>query len=264
MSDFINPQLQKQTISSPSYKKEIVLNRNNVRLNFLLARVSQGKWKIRFIVELRLSGNQINPMKQVRASTVNMASLKKAILDNVSSYDLKYIDLDYFNTNTAEFYFDHEKWLKDATANLTPRTHMSKFDREFKLKKKLPSMITTTYTSPDLQKLIVNAFKDWLEKSKKENDFFKYLIPRTQRSKIRTKFRNMFEWEYDIQWNKIIATLKSIYIMALLYAVGEGISKLNSKNINSSKKNLFSVKVKSKIPKFDSKKWEKFIKKRFI
>ena len=60
-------------------------------------------------------------------------------------------------------------------------------------------------------------------------------------------------------------TLKSLYILGLLYAVGLMTKKMTKRDIEGSyKRGLFAEKVKKNVKVFDGKKWESFIKRPFI
>lgn len=264
MPNFISPNLIQQNLSPPQYDEKLKLTKYDVKLTFLYSKDNGVDYTLTYAVQILPKGNKIDPSKPFTVANIDMISLREAILGNIPPSDLKYIILQSFDNIKAIFKFNVDKWMKDATMGIRPMIHISKFDRSFKLKKAPPRVILYEPTRNVFEQFITRKFKDWLESSKKEAKFFKYLVPENQRNKIRTKFRNMFDWSYDSQWNKIIATLKPLYIMALLYATGEVIKGLRASSITRSKKELFSTKVEKNLPKFDRKKWETFVKKKFI
>ena len=71
----------------------------------------------------------------------------------------------------------------------------------------------------------------------------------------------MFDYEYDWQTNTMVAKLKPVYIMGLVFAVGTAVNRQDKK---SYVKIDFEKSVKRKSKKFDRKKWQSFIKKKFI
>jgi len=260
----ISPQLQKQNIPSVNYSSKIKLSSKDVGLDFLLAKDTGRFYEVHFALQINPKGHEIDPSVPLTPRNIDMSSLHKAIMNNIRPYDQRYMVISDFDTNKVKFRFNHEKWMKKATSGLTPKTKYSKFDREFKLKVAPPPMILTTHVRKPFEDFIVRKFLDWLESSHKEAKYFKYLFPNSIRSRIRTKARNMFDWEYDTQWNTVIARLKNIYILALLYATGEITKRLTSRNLQKSQKELFATKVKKNMDKFDRKKWEKFIRRKFV
>lgn len=265
MAGFISTELTKQTLSKELYSSKIILNKNEVSLDFLESKDMGNSFKLIYIIRINTKGRKLDPGKVMSMTTLDLESLKNGIVSNFSVYDKKYLMLKAFDDKRAIFEFNYEKWLKEATNGMVGKTYFSKFDREFKFKILPPKEIKKDLLSIKFEKFITRKFLDSLEKKTKEQkEFFKYLIPPKEQKKIKTSFRNMFDWYYDSQWNKMVAKLKSIYIIALMYATGSAIKKLSQKNITKSQKELFSTKVSNNLISFDKKKWEDFTRKRFF
>jgi len=192
-----------------------------------------------------------------------MVALKKAILDNVSAYDKNYMILDVHDTRRAIFRFDHEKWLRESVSDTNTKTKLTRFARTFRMKKTVPSMIMYDPLRSYFGPFMLRKFKEYMEKGNKGARWFKHLLPDTARSRMRGRIRNMFDWEYDFQWNVITATLKPIYIMAIIYAVGvmtKQLRKEQMKNVNTQK--LFATKVYGNLKQFDYGKFDKYSKRK--
>ncbi len=98
-----------------------------------------------------------------------------------------------------------------------------------------------------------------MESKRKEIKWFKNLITPKIRKNVRTKIRNMFDYEYDIQWNIITAQLKTIWILALMYAIGVATKRMAQTGmVGFSQKKLFSDKVKSNLKQFNKKRFAEF------
>ncbi len=265
MSDFISNQLQKQTLSPETYSSKILLAKNEVNINFLESKDTGGTFKLHYIVQINTRGRRIDPSKKLSPATIDMQSLRDGIIARIPRYDQDYLTLVSFDDRKAIFELNHEKWIKDATTGMNPRTHFSKFDREFRFKKQIPREIGKVKVSYRFEKFITRKFLDWLENNpNRQSKYFEYLLPKREAAKLRVKFQNMFDWHYDSQWNMVVARLKSVYVIALLYATGTAVKKLSQNNLNKSQKELFSTKVEKNIQKFDRKKWEDFTRRKFF
>lgn len=114
------------------------------------------------------------------------------------------------------------------------------------------------------EKFLTRHFKDYMEKKRKPAKWFKYLIPEELRKKTRTKVSNMFEYNYDMQWNTMTLHLKTIYIMALLFAIGSITYHASKTKVQGSQQMKFAKNVRANIPKFNLRKFEKFVRTRNI
>lgn len=265
MSDFIATQLKKETLSPETYDSKIKLNKNEVSLQFLETKNTIVAFKLYYLIQINLSGRKLDPSKKLSPKYLDMDELEKIIISKISNYDKEFIILKKFDDKKAEFEFDYKKWLKKATKGIKGTTSFSKFDREFRFKIKVPKEIKKDRMSYKFDKFIERKFLDWLEENEsKQTNMFSYLIPKSQRRKLQIKIRNMFDWYYDSQWNKITAKLKSTYVIALLYSAGLITKRLSRGKIEKSKKELFSDKVKKNSVNFDRKKWEEFSRKKFF
>ena len=265
MANFINPVFLNPNIPQKRFNEKLKLTKGEVKISFLLAAPTNGTYKVVFIVNVYPKGRMKDPSIIVSPRNLDMQSLRNAIIANIKEYDKQYMILKEFDHRKAIFHLDGKKWFKDTTQNLTPRVHFSKFDRSFKLKKAPPRMIMMDFGRDQFGKFVVKNFKNWLEDSRKEANYFRYLMPESMRNKMRGKIRDMFDWNYDIQLNTITARLKPVWIIALLYATGEAVKQMNINQVkNKSKKELFATKVKKNIKKFDRQKWIDFTKQKFI
>ncbi len=254
-----------QRISQPIYKEKILIKSQDVNLKRLFSKSVGENFEVHFAVLIIPRGNYDSAVP-ITPATINLMSLKDAIASNIRSQDKKYMVVDNFDTRKVIFKFNHEKWLKDATSSMRPSTEISRFRRDFKLKAPLPPMLLTDFVSKPIEDFILKKFIKWLESSRKEEQFFKYLIPENFRSKVRAGVRSMFEWEYNKQWNIITAVLKPMYVFALLYATGQIINNFKEakKSDLMGKERDFASKVKRNISSFDKNKWEKYIKRKFM
>ena len=260
-------QFLQQNLAPPQYQEKMTVYSKDISLDRLLSKDTGPHFEVHYAVAIMQRGNQIDPSKPITPSTVNMDSLRTALLGKIREQDRKYMVLYRFDTRKCIFRFNYVKWLNDATRGMAPRTNVSRFKRDFSFKVAPPPMLLTDFVSIPIEKFILKKFMDWMESSRKEAKYFKYLIPPNFRQNLRSKFRNMFEWEYNKQWNQVTATLKPVYVLALLYATGQAVKSmkdLKKSDVKSSNERLFADKVKKNINSFDRNKWEKFIKKRFI
>jgi len=248
-----------QTLRINQNISRIKVSKNDVNLTFLLTRDTGKTYRIVYVVGILTKEQRYNPTLVLSPSKIDMISLKKAILANMFYSDLKYMELIKFTHKAAEFDFNVEKWLKDATANIRPKTEFSRFSKVFRFKAKVPMMVLTT-NSFGFNNFIIRKFKEYMDSKQKAAKWFKYLIPNELRKKVRSRVSNMFEYNYDIQWNSLTLTLKTIYIFALIYAIGLVAKKMTKSDISGEhKQKKFAKSVKANIAKFDRKKWEKFI-----
>ena len=238
----------------------IKINKNDVNLTFLLTRDVGKTYRIVYVVGILTRQQRYDPSFILSPSKIDMVSLKKAILANIFYSDLKYMNLISFTHKTAIFDFNIEKWLDDATRNLKPKTEFSRFNRVFRFKAKVPMMVLTT-NSFGFSEFVIRNFKEYMDSKQKAAKWFKYLIPEELRKKVRSRVSNMFEYNYDMQWNSLTLTLKTVYILALIYAIGLMAKKMTKSDVSGEyKQRQFAKSVKSNITKFDRKKWEFFVR----
>jgi hypothetical protein len=262
MPNFVLPQYGQM---APSFKapQKIKLSKNEVTLQFLIAKETGGLYRVTYLLNIIPKNIEKYPSRIISPATVDMTSLKNAIMANVSAFDKNYMMLDNYDTRRVIFHFDHNKWLRDSVNDSIVRTKITQFARVFRMKKTVPSMIMYDPMRTYFANFIVRKFKDYMEIGNKGARWFKHLLPDTARSKMRGRIRNMFDWEYDFQWNTITATLKPIYIMAIIYAVGAMTKQLRKeqlKNVNNQK--LFATRVYSNLKQFDYGKFDKYSKRK--
>jgi len=215
----------------------------------------------RVVQEMILANGNVYDPRPIQMRDINRRSLEQAIKQKIGSYDNNYMKLVSYSTNKATFDFDYKKWFNDSLNNIAPSNRLSKFEQRFKLKKQVPKMIQYT-VNMDFDKFLLRKFKEYMETNRKHRTWFEKFLPREISGKIRNGISKMFDYTYDYQSNTVIAKLKNIYIMGILFAVGHTVdSKLKGKKLIDID---FEKSVKRKSRQFDRRKWESFIKKRFI
>jgi len=236
---------------------KVKLFKNNITLVPIISKDTGKLYKMNFMLNIYLPKKyDINTKLSPR--NVNMIFLKNAILNNISDYDRKYMSLSYFDTKKATFIFEKDKWMKDAVNNLSSKKELSKFSRSFKLKIAPPRMILQDMSSEYWGKYILRHFKKYVDDKKKGKEFFRYLIPKEMAKKLERKMANMFDWNYNIQTNKITAVLKSFWVLAIMYSA----AKVSKKIIN--KEAFFNAKVKKNLNIFKNTNYNKYINKNKI
>jgi hypothetical protein len=240
--------------------KEIInsidISSSSVTLTHILSVESGGEYYSSFGVTLFSNKFDFNDRRLIRK--INKPSLKKAIFNSLDARDQKYYEIVGFTTRNVKFKFLWRKWMNDSLQGVNPKTHMSKFEKSFKLRVQLPNMLAFNFT-PYTDKFIVKKFRK-LTSERKMDKWFKGFIPKEYENKIRIKTSDMFDYNYDNQFNKVILRLKNVYILGILFAVGETVK---SNTAQPYVKVNFNKKVKNKANNFDRKKWESFINKRF-
>ncbi len=232
---------------------------SQVALQFTLGRPVGDTYRVVFMVSLR--NNILSPEKSLQNKDIDMKSLKAAIISRIDSYDRDYMKLTKFSTVSATFELDTNKWLRKALQSVSPNNRMSKFEQRFKFKIQIPKMIQFSVTRINFDKFIVRKFKDYMKKNNKSRTWFTKFLPRDIAGKIRLSIATMFDYEYDWQTNTMVAKLKPVYIMGLVFAVG---TTVNRQDKRSYIKVDFEKSVKRKSKSFDRNKWQSFIKKKFI
>jgi hypothetical protein len=81
MSSFINSSLLKPTLPIEKYDSKVVVSKNDVNLQFLLARDIGKTYKVVYIVNI-IPRQKIDPMVPLSPKIIDMDSLKKSIIDN--------------------------------------------------------------------------------------------------------------------------------------------------------------------------------------
>lgn len=235
--------------------KSIDISSSSVTLTHILSVESAGEYYSTFGVTVFSSKFDFNDMRFIRK--INKQSLKKAIFNSLSKSDQEYYEIVTFGLKTVKLKFLWRKWMTDALQGAKPKAHLSKFEKKIKFKIQLPNILLYNFT-PYTDKFIVKKFRKITSERKMDN-WFKGFIPKAYENKIRSKTSDMFDYFYDNQFNCLILRLKNIYILGILFAVGETIKK----NQQPFVKVNFNKKVKNRANNFDRKKWESFINKKF-
>ncbi len=239
--------------------QKIKLEKNDIVLNFVLSRSTFDGYKIIYTIRMQ-------PMKmvmagiQIRASQIDMISLHDAIIQNLDPFDAKYMTLKKFDTLTCEFFFEFDKWFSDATNGIVPRTYISKFDQEFRLKIQPPKVIMFDIGRNDFFGYIADKFKKYIINKNKEKLWLGHLLPKDFQKYVNAKLANCFDYTYDYQQNRFIVQLKTAYVLSVSYAVGMAINKISNKK----SKEKFSDRVEKNSKLFNKKKFEKMLKKKML
>jgi hypothetical protein len=243
-------------IKEPEISNDIDIKDKNVNLSFLMTQKRRNGFYIIYIINLFT--NDLPLDGKIRSSDIDLRKLKRIILNKIGTRDSKYLKINTLTPSKVEFEFNIDRWMLDATRGIRPVIHFSTFDRQFKLKEKLPKVIMFNNPSLDLNEFVVSKFKDYLDKHKsKTKSYFKFLFPNLSR-KMKDRIKNMFDWQYDNIENNVIARLKPIYVMALVYAAGE-LTKKETK-LSDNKRKYFETKVKKNITKVNRQKFDDYVK----
>ena len=260
MTPLIAQQMAQLTATINQANQKIKLEKKDVILTFVLSRSTFTGYKILYTI-------RIQPMKmvmmgiQIRASQIDMESLKQAIIENIDPFDMKYMNLKKFDTITCEFEFDFDKWFADATKNIQPQTFVSKFDQEYKLRIQPPKVIMFDIGRNDFFKYIAEKFKKYIINKNKEKMWLGPLLPKDFQRYINVKLSNCFDYTYDYQFNRFIVQLKSIYVIAVSYAVGMTLNSIKDRKNNTKK---FSERVEGQLSAFDKKKFNDALRNKFL
>ncbi len=241
---------------------KIVIEKENIRssqinMQYVMGRSIGSTFRVTYLVS-------INPStimsKNLTNQNVNMNSLKESIINKIDAFDRPYMKLINFSTSKAIFELDTIKWMNDAFKTVIPNNRLTKFEQIFKLKKQVPKMISLSVARSDFEKFLLRQFDNYMEKHRKNKSWFQKFLPRDITGKIRLKIATMFDYEYDWQYNKIIARLKPVYVMGILFATGAIVSSKQQKLVNID----FEKSVKRRARNFNRKKWTNFIKQKYI
>ena len=263
MSNFIYPQLRLPNIPQQRFPAKINLLKKDVYLQFLLANDVGKTLKVVFLININTTQQQRDPSFILKSSMIDKNSFKRSIMANISAFDKRFMTLQSFDTMRAIFTLDTTSYLRAAASTVKPLTRIEAFKREFQLKERVPDMIKMDPMGGVWDNFIVRKFKEYMEESRKEIAWFKTLIPDVARRKMRMKIRTMFDWTYDYTTNKVIATMKPIYALAVIYAVGAMTKRLTKNDFFSiNRQDVFAKKVTGNIKRFDSIRYDKYVKKK--
>jgi len=242
-------------IKNNSLGKHQISNKE-VSLTFLNARQVADTYKIEFAVSISFQSFDNGELsRRLSASNIDMKSLENAIWSNIDSYDKDFLILKDFSTNKATFYFDYDKWFKDSISNSSSNLSMVKFSKEISFSKRVPKIIMYDIMRENFSGFLENRFKKYVIDKKLDQKWFRNLM---KDRKFRSKIANLFNYDYDIQFNKITMSLKPQYVMMFLF----GLSKL-TKNTDISYNDFekeFENKTRRKISIKERDKYKKFIK----
>lgn len=236
------------------------LKKNDITIQFVLARPFNNTYKVRYLISIH-PVSFTSQMQQIRASQINMVSLHDAIIENIDPYDRKYMVLKYFDTLKCEFEMNFDKWLEDAVSGISPRTYLSRFDQEYRLKVQPPKMIMFDCMRTQFFDFLAVKFKEYIVKKNKDKIWMGRLLPKDFQKSVNVKLTNLFDYEYDYQMNRVIVRLKTVYVIGVAYAVGMAVDEIKKSKNDKMK---FSERVEKNASNFSKDKWKEFTKKRFI
>lgn len=237
----------------------IKIERSNVALSHIQSNDSKGDWIVTMGVIIYSAKYDFN--QPAFARRIDRVSLKKALFNSLSEYDKNYFVIDSFGGRIVKFRFLWKKWLNEALNGVQPRSHASKFEKDFSLNRRVPSLISNN-SFGYFGDFLIRKFKK-MTSDRKFDRWFKGFLTRELQRKISQHTENMFEYEYNPQQNKITARLKNVYILGILYAVGNSIDT-TKRNKQPFVKVDFNKKVKGRTRNFNRQKWESFIRRKFI
>ena len=259
---FTQIQTMPRVVPLPS---RVQISQEDLTLSFIISKDIGDFYEMVYNVQILTKEQRMNPTIKLPPRSIDMASLRMAILSKVNAFDRKYMELKKFDARYAIFHFNVEKWLNDALMGVNPRTELSKFSRTVKFRIKIPFMMLQNPMVYQFEDFLIRNFKKYMEKKRVSRQWFRYLFPQDFHTRAREAISNMFDYSYDMQWNLITITLKTFYVMALLFSVGLVAYQVGKQEVDSQwRQQRFARNVEANVPRFDYKRWEKFIKTRRI
>ena len=263
---FITQQFTDSNIRQFKFVRRIQLKPEDISLSFLSSREIGNDYRVDFLIQLNPKQATQDPSKILVNSDIDMASLRNAIITKLAPSDKKYMLLKNFSTTKVEFHFDSNLWLKDTLSNVEPRTTLTTFSKIFKFKIPLPPMILLDSIRTGFPQFLIRKFKKYLDSQPKVHKWFNHLFPQGIKS-LTVKLPERFDYIYDYQSNSITLKLKTFWIMALIYAIGEFSKIARERKIEKRLENpgkFFETKVKQQIPNFDISSMKDFLSKKFL
>jgi len=242
---FVNGFWQEETIFEKKKTEEkIKLRPSQVNLQFLSGRPAKGTYIVSHSVIIQSIGAE-----PIQLRGLNKKVYEDCLIKSTKRLDQKYMKLTKYTTTKATFEFDVNKWLKDSLYNVKPSNRVSRFEQVFKLKVSPPEMISYSVSKIHFDKFILNKFMNYMDKNRKSKVWFKNFLSNKMFSKKSRIISLMFDYEYNWQENKFLAKLKPLYIMGLLFAVGNTANKLRGKSYI---KFNFDSKVRRKVASYNN------------
>ena len=185
---------------------------------------------------------------------VNKKSFRDAIISNISSYDRTYMELKTFTRRKASFHLRTKKYMDDTLRNVRPRTVLTSFSRKYKLKKRIPDMITTEILSKrNFNDFLLRHFKEFINNNRNKRDITKFFNIKTRR-----RISNLFDYDYDSMWNVVTIKLKALLRSGLLFATSRSLSNRTFTPVN------FNRSVNRNLSSFNRGKWRRRVGRKFI
>lgn len=212
--------IEEDTNIAPKYKDRVSVTKNDVTLHWLQSKSVKDTYKVEYTLTI-VPDALVEPKDQLKGNEVTKTSLKNAIIANINPYDRDYMKLHDYSTNKATFYFDYKKWFKDALRGVIPKTHFSTYQRIVDFKKRIPRMIATQMTADYFSQFMERRFKEYIIKKHLVRTWLEKILPRNFSRSIRAKIENIFDYDYDIQNNRMLINIKTPYLLGIMYALGQ-------------------------------------------
>jgi len=192
------------------FEEKEKITKDDITLEYFSSRNTDDNYKIVFEVSIKKD-----------TSNLDQASLRNAIKDKLKYLDKKYMVLKEFNRKRATFRFDDDLWMEDATKDITPETIFSEFSKVFNFKVELPDMVKKD--EADFQDFLIRRFKKYLYSTSKIMKWFRQFFPKVIRNAISSALPERFIYKYSYEDNSITMKLRTFWILALTYGIGEAL-----------------------------------------
>jgi hypothetical protein len=192
------------------FEEKEKITKDDITLEYFSSRNTDDNYKVVF---------EVNIKREI--SNPDQASLRNAIKDKLKYLDKKYMVLKEFNSKRATFHFDDDLWMEDATKDITPETIFSEFSKVFNFKVELPDMVKKDET--DFQDFIIRRFKKYLYSTSVIRKWFRQFFPKGIRNAISNALPERFIYKYSYENNSMTMKLRTFWILALTYGVGEAL-----------------------------------------
>ena len=143
-------------IYSPESNKPKKVKKGDLNLTPLLSdNLGNKTYLVSFIINSSLEGK------------LEKVSFKKAILDNISTYDKKYMELKSFTRKKAIFHLRTKKFIDDSLRGVRPTTVLTSFSKIYRLKRRWPDMITNDILKNNFVNFVIYHFKNYVNKNRR-------------------------------------------------------------------------------------------------
>ena len=215
----------------PSSEPKIKVNKSDISLTFIMYKKAHNTMVFVYTITIfRYRDIEGKLITDIKNKDVDMASLKKAVLDYLYKNDLKYIDIDLLTTKKVEFSLK-EEWYEEAMGNLSPVKTFNIFKKDFRLKIPVPFIVKTTCINTKLwNDLVIEKLRKYFKENqiKKHFSFFNLV----NRMFSFTTYFDLFDWSYSPIYNIIEGSMKSKWIVLILIGTNKLLNKDNNNGDN--------------------------------